>query len=94
VVSSVEDLKLESKAKRCSQSKTKLRGMEVRQRNLRGIKAELGEDFLPGSRRRAAIQRHGWNCAIVIIARREVSVIEIFRIVDDISNLFTFLRCS
>jgi hypothetical protein len=33
--------------------------MEVRQRNLRGIEAELQEDFISGSKRRAAVQRLG-----------------------------------
>jgi hypothetical protein len=52
--------------------------MEVQQRNLQGIEAELREDFLSESKRRAAVQRLGRNRTIVIIARRDVSVIKIF----------------
>jgi hypothetical protein len=42
----------------------------------------------------AAVQRHGRNHAVVVIGRRKVSVVKIFRILDDISNLFLLLRYS
>jgi hypothetical protein len=45
-------------------------------------------------KRGAAVQRRGRDHAVVVIARREVSVIKIFRILDDISDLFLLLRYS
>jgi hypothetical protein len=42
----------------------------------------------------AAVQRRGRDHVVVVITRREVSVVKIFRILDDISDLFLLLRYS
>jgi hypothetical protein len=56
----------------------KLYEKEVRHGSLRGVETKLREYLLPKSKRGAAVQWLGRNHVVIFIARREVSVAEIF----------------
>jgi hypothetical protein len=56
----------------------------------------FGRVFFPSRRggqlfKGTAVQRRGRDHAVVVIARREVSVVKIFRVLDDICDLFLLL---
>jgi hypothetical protein len=59
---------------------------EFGKENLRRVDPEFQKDLVLCSRRRTAAQRRGRDCDVAVIARSEMGVIEIFRVIDNIRN--------
>jgi hypothetical protein len=61
--------------------------LEFGKGNLRCVDSKFRKGLFPYSKRRTAAQRRGRDRAVVVIARSEMGVIEIFRVLDNIRNL-------
>jgi hypothetical protein len=59
---------------------------EFSKESLQRVDLELRKDLLLCSRRRTTAQRRSRDCAVAVIARSEMGVIEVFRIIDNICN--------